>query len=115
VFQSAGSDVSRKACGRLEHDGDRSILQRARSLNRLPWNPAHWSLRESNPEVDVLLAELKLQLDQGGEGSDETALPEMPRKSARVSQLSVDELADLVAKRVCAYLEKRLKRSPALK
>ena len=69
------------------------------------------SLRESNPEVDVLLAELKLQLDQGGEGSDETELPEMPHKSARVSQLSVDELADVVAQRVCAYLEKRLQPS----
>ena len=68
------------------------------------------SLRESNPEVDALLAELKLQLDQGGEGSDETELPEMPRKSARGSQLSVDELADVVAQRVCAYLEKRLQR-----
>jgi hypothetical protein len=68
------------------------------------------SLRESNPEVDVLLAELKLQLDQGGEGPDETELPEMPRKSARVPQLSVDEVADVVAKRVCAYLEKRLQR-----
>jgi hypothetical protein len=69
------------------------------------------SLRESNPEVDVLLAELKLQLDQGGEASGETELPEIPRKSARVSQLSVDELADVVAKRVCAYLEKRLQPS----
>jgi hypothetical protein len=29
----------------------------------------------------------------------------------RVSQLSVDELADVVAKRVCAYLEKRLQPS----
>ena len=65
-------------------------------------------LRESNPEVDVRLAELKLQLDQGGEGSDETKLPEMPRKFTRISQLSADELADLVAKRVCAYLENRL-------
>jgi Bacterial dnaA protein helix-turn-helix len=71
------------------------------------------SLRESNPEVDVLLAELKLQLDQGGEGSDETELPEMPRKSVRGSQLSVDELADVVAQRVCAYLEKRLQPSGA--
>jgi Bacterial dnaA protein helix-turn-helix len=68
------------------------------------------SLRESNPEVDVLLAELKLQLDQGGEASGETELPEIPRKSARVSQLSVDELADVVAKRVCAYLERRKRR-----
>jgi Bacterial dnaA protein helix-turn-helix len=40
------------------------------------------SLRESNPEVDALLAELKLRLDQGGDERDEAELPEALRKSA---------------------------------
>ena len=70
-------------------------------------------LRESNPEVDVLIAELKQQLGEKGDGPDETELGETPRRFTRVSQLSVDELADVVAKGVWAYLEKRLQQSGA--
>jgi Bacterial dnaA protein helix-turn-helix len=69
------------------------------------------SLRESNPEVDVLIAELKQQLDERSDGPDETELAPTPRRVTRVSQLSVDEVADVVAKRVWAYLEKRLQQS----
>jgi hypothetical protein len=68
------------------------------------------SLRESNPEVDALLSELKQQLESA---SDTAAHPEISRvspKYARVSQLSVDELADIVAARICAYLEQRMLR-----
>jgi hypothetical protein len=59
------------------------------------------ALRESNPDVDVLLAKLKQRL-QVDDGPDETEFPQTPRKFARVSQISIDELADLVAKRVWA-------------
>jgi hypothetical protein len=68
------------------------------------------SLRESNPEVDALLSELKRQLESA---SDIAAHPEISRvspKCVRVSQFSVDELADLVAARVCAYIEPRMLR-----
>jgi hypothetical protein len=71
------------------------------------------SMRESNPEVDVLVTELKRQLDGECGAPSETELAETPCKSTRVFQLSVDELADFVAKRVCAYLEKRLQQSGA--
>lgn len=70
-------------------------------------------LRESNPEVDGLIAELKQQLGEKSDGPDETELAETPRRFTRVSQLSVDELADVVAKRVWGYLEKRLRQSGA--
>jgi DnaA-like protein len=64
------------------------------------------ALRESDPEVDALLTELKQQLGQDwaeaacGDGSKEVDTVDCAR-------MTVDELAELVAARVCAYLERR--------
>jgi hypothetical protein len=65
------------------------------------------SLRETDPDVDSLIVDLKQQLDrERGETSDsEDANKDLT--SIGGSKLTVDEFADLVAKRVCAYLEKQ--------
>ncbi len=63
------------------------------------------SLRESNSEVDALLAELKLRIR--GDAVDATIDNNNDDIDAgEHSRVGLDELADLVAARVCAYLEK---------
>ena len=64
------------------------------------------SLRENNPEVDALLAELKRKLC--GEAINATIDDSDHVDAVEHSRVGLDELADLVAARVCAYLEKRL-------
>jgi hypothetical protein len=71
------------------------------------------SLRESDPEVDTLIAELKLQLGHESVGRAEKT--ETSAKSVRISGLTVDQLADLVAARVCAWLEERMHCSDRLR
>ncbi|MFL6451874.1 MAG: helix-turn-helix domain-containing protein [Bryobacteraceae bacterium] len=70
------------------------------------------SLRGSDPEVDALLTELKQQL--GEEFVGRTEMVEPPAEFAGFSQAIVDQLADIVAARVCAFLEERMHRSQAL-
>jgi hypothetical protein len=71
------------------------------------------ALRESDPDVDALIAGLKQQLtrehdrEKGGEHARK------PATSIKPGTLSVDELADLVAARVCAYIEKRMQQPMA--
>lgn len=67
------------------------------------------SLRETDPNVDVLITELKHQLDRESKGEPKVA--ETFANRARVSRLSVDQLAELVAARVCAYIEERMQGS----
>ena len=64
------------------------------------------SLRENNPEVDTLLAELKLKIC--GDAVNATIDDSVDVDAVEHSRVGLDELADLVAARVCAYLEKRL-------
>jgi hypothetical protein len=64
------------------------------------------SLRESDPDVDTLIAELKLQLGHESVGRAEKT--ETSAKFDSISGLTVDQLADLVAARVCAWLEERV-------
>ena len=66
------------------------------------------ALRESDPDVDALITELKQQLSrEHDEASNSEDFNKTP-KSINGSKLSVDELAKLVAERVCAYLERRM-------
>jgi hypothetical protein len=66
------------------------------------------SLRESDPDLDPLLVELRDQLGEDcSEARDSDArADENPEECLN---LKMDELAELVAARVCAYLEKRLR------
>jgi hypothetical protein len=70
------------------------------------------SLRGSDPEVDALITDLKQQLGEEFVGRTERVEP--PAEFAGFSQAIVDELADVVAARVCALLEERMHRSQPL-
>jgi hypothetical protein len=65
------------------------------------------SLRESNPEVDAVVTQLKQQLANAGA---HTQIENDLRESGIVSPgMMIDEVADRIAKRIWAYLEERLK------
>ena len=66
------------------------------------------ALRESDPDVDVLLSQLKRQLVGDHNELSDTEDENENLNAIRASKLTVDELAELVAERVCAYLEKQL-------
>jgi hypothetical protein len=65
------------------------------------------ALRESDPDVDALITDLKRQLTS----KDDTATPSLGAHercaSLSLGRLSLEELADLIAARVCAYIESR--------
>jgi hypothetical protein len=68
------------------------------------------SLRESNPEVDAVVTQLKQQLASGGA---HTQIENDCRESDIVSPgMRLDEVADRIAQRIWAYLEERLKHQP---
>jgi hypothetical protein len=64
------------------------------------------ALRESNPEVDALLSELKRELD----GSSELVVAALPEEEGklflRLGRSDLEELANMVAARVCRQLAK---------
>ena len=66
-------------------------------------------LRETDPEVDALLADLKHRIleNEGIQGMDhrDGSIP------TSYPEAHLEQLADLVAERVCAYLERRLRGS----
>jgi hypothetical protein len=64
------------------------------------------ALRESDPDVDALITALKQQLGQESLGRTQKA--ETSAELASISELTVNHLADLVAARVCAWLEARM-------
>ncbi len=70
------------------------------------------ALRETDPDVDALICELRRQLvgnhNEVSDGEDKYK----NLNPISTPKLNVDELADLVAKRVCLYLEKRLQHRP---
>jgi Bacterial dnaA protein helix-turn-helix len=70
------------------------------------------SLRESDPEVDALIAELKEQLEN--ESFEHTQRTVTSTELPSISELSVDELVDLVTARVCAWIEERMRSSERL-
>jgi hypothetical protein len=63
------------------------------------------ALRESDPEVDALITDLKRQLTS----KDDTASASVgaDERCPCLSRSSLEELADLIAARVCAYIESR--------
>ena len=64
------------------------------------------SLRESDPEVDALITELKKQL--GDKSAERTQSAGITSEFFEMSELALERLADVLAARVCAYLEERL-------
>lgn len=64
------------------------------------------SLCESDPDVDALITNLKKQLgEKSAERSQSAGVTDEP---SAMSELALERLADIVAARVCAYLEERL-------
>ena len=68
------------------------------------------SLRESNPEVDAVVTQLKQQL---ANGRADTQI-ENDRRESEIScpGMRLDEVADQIAQRIWAHLEERLKHQP---
>ncbi len=64
------------------------------------------AVRESDSEVDALLAELKLQLSKHEADTQLGNYDRRPQDDH--SEIELEKLADMIAERVCAYLEKRL-------
>ena len=65
------------------------------------------SLRESNPEVDVVVTQLKQQLAKDGAN---TQIENDCRESdVGCPGIRLEEVADRIVQRICAYLEERLK------
>ena len=67
------------------------------------------ALREIDPEVDTLLADLKHQILEK-HAVEETDHYDDPVR-ANYSGTGLERLADLISERVCAYLEKRLQKT----
>jgi hypothetical protein len=65
------------------------------------------ALRESDSDVDALLTQLKQKIS--GDTDDAKIDDSNDVNAVDCSGIRKDELADLVAERVCAYLEKRLR------
>jgi hypothetical protein len=65
------------------------------------------SLRESDPDVDALITELQRCLTEKEESVANRGDYPVPHRKSRASQLDTAELAEMVAQRVCAYLEQR--------
>ena len=89
--------------GRFYHGRDHSTV--CHGIQRIE------ALRESDPEVDALLTELKHQLHHGGDERGERELCKKSDKCSNTSQLNVDELADAIAARIWAHIEERMGRS----
>src|SRR3954447_16968496 len=68
------------------------------------------SLRESDPEVDTLLTQLKQQL--ASDCADTPAEKDVREFRTACSGADLDEVADRIAQRIWAYLEQRLQRGP---
>lgn len=91
---------STTAIGRFYNGRDHSTV--CYSIQRIG------ALRESDPEVDALLADLKHRILENSdieETDHHDGSSQMSRPGAHLEQL-----ADLIAERVCAYLERRLQR-----
>jgi hypothetical protein len=65
------------------------------------------ALRENDVDVDALISELKQQLSRGGDEANCIRESDRKLKSISRSTQTLDQLAELVAERVCAYLERR--------
>ncbi|MGI9071278.1 MAG: helix-turn-helix domain-containing protein [Bryobacteraceae bacterium] len=66
------------------------------------------ALRETDPDVDALIADLKNQILESNAGGG-TEHQDGPVR-ASYSEARLERLADLISERVCEYLETRLQR-----
>ncbi len=71
------------------------------------------ALRDSDPEVDTLLSDLKEQLDRSEEETGEQNTGEISHKRRNASWVDVDELAEAIVERVWARIEGRLQKRDA--
>ena len=65
------------------------------------------ALRESDPEVDALITDLKRQLTSKDDTASASVGADERCASLILGRSSLEELADLIAVRVCAYIESR--------
>ena len=84
--------------GRYYHGRDHSTV--IHGIQRIE------ALRESDPDVDSLIRELKRQLER--QPIEESENNERSPKLERISKYTVEEVAELVAERVYALLQKRI-------
>lgn len=89
---------STKCIGRYYHGRDHSTV--IHGIQRIE------ALRESDPDVDSLIRELKRQLER--QLIEERENNERSPKLERLSKYAVEELAELVAERVYVLLQKRI-------
>ena len=68
-------------------------------------------MRETDSDVDVLISELKQYLFRENDSADVGGCQDQAVGLALPDKIDVDELANLVSARVCAYLEMRMPRS----
>ena len=66
------------------------------------------ALRESDPDVDALIADLKTQLSVGDDSPNARAKTEGCGSAITLSRSDLDQLADLIAACVCAALQKEM-------
>lgn len=92
---------STKAIGRFYHGRDHSTV--CHGIHRIE------CLRQSHSDVDALISELKGQLHN--ESLERTQSTVTSIELPGISELSVDELVDLVTARVWALLEERIAKS----
>jgi hypothetical protein len=76
------------------------------------WHSRIQALRESNPDVDALLSELKRELD----GSLEPVVADPPEEEGKLfrqlGRSDLEELANMVAVRMCRQLAKERMNRP---
>lgn len=65
------------------------------------------ALREADPDVDALITDLKRQLMGEDKNAGISADADEPCSLASFGQADLEDLAELIAARVCAYIEKR--------
>ena len=65
------------------------------------------ALRESDPEVDALIRDLKRQLTSKDDTATASVGADEHCASLSLGRSSLEELAELIAARVCAYIESR--------
>jgi hypothetical protein len=64
------------------------------------------ALRESDPQVDALLTDLKRQLTRNNSPGSVSVVSDQRYCPTDRSQADLEDLAELIAARVCAYIEK---------
>jgi hypothetical protein len=65
------------------------------------------ALRESDPQVDALITDLKRQLTLEDNATSTGIVGDEHCRPTGRSQADLEDLAELIAARVCAYIEKR--------